>query len=229
MRGEPAVAVAQEFRHLVVAAPVVLVVVEHRHEHEMTEELMDRQRGFQFDPVIRALAPLGKGFVQRQPRGVDLIAERLEELPQKFLAAAAGQGGQGRTQGKRAVHQLRSLLALPRQCAAEHLRYGHAEKRRRGVRPVVHILLQRAALTRRPAPIPHQPDRVHLHQQRYRTARRFSLGIKGMGRAERQFKRLRARRILADQMPQVRRRPMRGGEGEEHGRRLAGVRTNEKW
>ena len=53
MRRQPALAVAQKFFHLVIADPVVLVVVQHRHEHvKMREKLLQRQSRIQLDLEI---------------------------------------------------------------------------------------------------------------------------------------------------------------------------------
>ena len=85
VRGQPALAVAQQLLDLVVADPVVLVVVEHRDQHvEVRQQLAQRQRRARASTrEVRALAPVGNAVVER-------VARR--RRPRSRAARTAGAG-----------------------------------------------------------------------------------------------------------------------------------------
>ena len=94
MRGEPALAVAQQLLDLVVADPVVLVVVEHRDEHVEVREQVARARTVAVERhgEVRGSRPTpGTRSSSGWRSARDRVAERLEQPPQQRLAAAARQ------------------------------------------------------------------------------------------------------------------------------------------
>src|SRR5206468_62284 len=86
--------------------------------------------------------------------------------------------------------KLGPLAANARKRRAEHLRNRHAHERRRNVRPIVYVLLERESLAGRPAPISNQSHRIDLKQQRRFAFILISACIENMRAAEAQFKRL---------------------------------------
>src|ERR1043165_1718056 len=122
MRSQPTFAMPQKLFDFVITNPVVLVVIQNRDENvEMTKELMQGQSRFHFDAAVGTLTPIWKMFIERQTLGPDKIAERFEELPQKFLTASAGQGRELHTKRQRTITQSRAVFAFGAgQRAAEH-------------------------------------------------------------------------------------------------------------
>jgi len=66
----------------------------------------------------------------------------------------------------------------------------HTQKRRSCVWPVVDVLFQRAAFTRRPATISHQSNRINFHKQRDGASLIAGFRIKNVRSAKRKSKRL---------------------------------------
>ncbi len=129
MRPQPALTVTQKFLHLVIPNPIMLVVVQHRHEHvKMRQKLSQRHPRVQLDSEIRAFSPVGKLLIKWQPVRGHFVAERRKKLAQKLFATSARQRGKGCAQRKWRVHELGSLFALARHRAAEHLGNRHAQK-----------------------------------------------------------------------------------------------------
>ncbi len=91
---EPALALGEEVVDLRVAHPVVLLVVQHGHEHvQVREQLPQPARPRRARRGGYGLcAPLREHLVEREALGRDLVAERLEEPPEQRLPAAARQG-----------------------------------------------------------------------------------------------------------------------------------------
>ena len=90
--GEPALPAGEELLHLVLRDPVVLLVVEDRDEDvEVGEEVLEAGGRGQRDVVVRALPPLGEGLVQREPAGLDRVAEGLEQPAEERLSPRAGE------------------------------------------------------------------------------------------------------------------------------------------
>jgi hypothetical protein len=75
VRREPAFAVAEELRYLVVADEVVLVVVEDGDEHvEVGEQVADLASRSQGDAKIGALPPVGERRVEVTSGRLDGVA-----------------------------------------------------------------------------------------------------------------------------------------------------------
>jgi hypothetical protein len=73
----------------------------------------------------------------------------------------------------------------------------------------------------------YEPHRIDLHQQCRRAERFAGLRIEDVGLAERQIKRMHARGILVEQVPQIGGGDVRGGKGEEHRALREAVRLRE--
>ena len=81
MRGQPALAVLEEFFEFVLTHPVVLKIVEDGDQHVQVREQFAHGRPFrELHRVVRAFSPPGKPFIQRIPDGLDTIAQGLEDL-----------------------------------------------------------------------------------------------------------------------------------------------------
>jgi len=120
MAREPVAAVPEELFHLVVANPVMLVVVEHRDEDVQVREQVSKGGGHrQLDGEVGPLAPLGERFVERVPCGDDGITERLKELAEQCLAAAAGQDADPGDEGDARLREFRALSTRAGERGAE--------------------------------------------------------------------------------------------------------------
>jgi len=218
VRGEPALAVAHQLRDLVVADPVVLVVVQHRDEHvEVREQVAQARRGAQRERIVGALAPVRKKRVERMGRDVDGVAQGLEQPAQQPRAIATGHGRQRGLERDRRLGQLRAVFAAAAQGRAEHVGDGDAEERRGDVRAVVDVLLQREPAPLLPASFAHQSDWIDVEEQGGRAALGVRLGVEDVRLPERRLERLQARGVLVQQVAEIGRRTMRGGDGELHG------------
>ena len=163
---EPALAVAQQFLHLVLADPVVLVVVEHRHEDVEVGQQVGERTSRAVSGELAAVAPVGELRVERDRRDLDAVAQRLEEPAHERLAAARGHGGSSATSGIGDAASSRGPCTSRPRARTRHDR--DAQERRRDVRPVVDVLGEREPLAA--APAAHEPDRVDVEQQRGRAA-----------------------------------------------------------
>ena len=66
--GEPSFPMPEEFGHLVVANPVMLLVVQHGDQHiHMAQQVAQAQSAGQGNREVLAVAPLGNTLVQRMP------------------------------------------------------------------------------------------------------------------------------------------------------------------
>src|SRR5579864_5776067 len=144
------------------------------------------------------------------------IPQRLKQFAQQAVATAVGNDMQGRSQRNPSLRQL-----LPPFTAAGHRRPqrppdGYARERRQHIGTVIDVLIQGRPLATLPL-APHQPDRVHIQQKRRRAPLLGRLRIKQMRFPERQLEGMRLRRVLVQQIPQIRRRTMRGRDGQQHG------------
>src|SRR5207253_7043023 len=138
MRLEPPRTVPQEFLDLVVADPVVLVIVEDRHEDvQMREQVRQALRRAQRDGEVPARTPVRVRLIERMLLGSHLVAERLEEAAQESFPASTGQNRNARLQRDRLLREFRPGLAATAEGRAVHARAGHAQGGRRGVGPGV--------------------------------------------------------------------------------------------
>ncbi len=194
----------------------------------MAEEITDTAAHGEPHVEIRTVAPLRTTLVERDGLRAYLVAERLEQPPQKIFPATARQHRKPGRQIQLLLRQLRTFLALAAQRGSEHLAKGNAQQRGSHIRPVVHIRSER----KWPAPAAaYQCDRVHLNQQRDGAALRLRRRVEGVRHAEGKLDRARGRRVLVQQEPKVRRGRRRAGDGEQHrfpclGRRSAYARAD---
>ena len=219
--GQPLRGRAGELADLISGDPVVLAVVQHRQQHvQVAEQVLDPAGAGQPDAEVRAVTPVGEVRVQRDGDGADLVAKRLEQLPQQGLAAAAGQHRQLRGQLEKLAGQLRAGLAGPAQRGAEHPAQRHRQERRRRVRPVVDVPGQREPARlgggQARALAPRQRDRVHLDQQRDRAPLRPGLGVERVRDAEPDVHAAQRGRVLVQHEPQVGGGRGDAGDGQQH-------------
>ena len=182
----------------------------------MAEQLAQALRGTQGDAEVPALTPLREVRIERRSFGHHRVAQWLEQPAQESVAAPARQDGDMRLERNRLRHQVRTLLALALEGAAEHTRDRDAQERRGDVGPVVDVLLQQAALAFGPSLAADEPDRVDVEQERRRAALSRGLGIEDVHSSQRQVERLRPSRVLVQQEPKVRRRALRRCHLEQH-------------
>ena len=192
--------------YLVVPDPVVLAVVEGGNEYvEVGEQLGQPLLAGQGDVAVSAARSVCVWRIDR-----DFIAEGLEQfVHQRFAFAPEGRELGGKRKGL--PDQFRPLGATAAECAPEDPGNGHTEKGRADVRPIVDVVRQHRAATA------HQGDGVDVEQERGGAAFLGRLRIEHVRLAEGQLEHLRPRRVLVQQVAEVRRGAMRGGEGEQHG------------
>jgi hypothetical protein len=219
VRREPPLAVAQQLLDLVVADPVVLLVVQHRHQHvQVREQLGEPLRSRERDREVAAVAPLGRQRgIERVRLGRHRPPERLEQPAQELVAAAAGQHRDARLERDRRRRDVGPVLRLPAERRPIHLRDGDAQERRGDVRAIVHVLREQPALALGPAPPAHEPHRIHVEHERRGAPFGRGLGIHHVRLPERELEALRPRGVLVQQVAEVRRRPVRRRDGEQHG------------
>jgi hypothetical protein len=212
VRRQPVAALRQQFLQFVVVDEVVLAGVEDRDEDvQVRQQRLQRRDGPQRDGVVRAVAPLGETLVERMARRFDGVPQRLEDFVQEALAAAHGEGVEACLQRDRGGHEVGAVLALAVERRAEHLGDGDAEERRRDVGPVVDVGSQREALL-----AARQADGVDLQQQAGGAALLGGFGVEDVGRAESEVEGLEPVGALVEQVAEVGRRPVGGGDGQEH-------------
>jgi hypothetical protein len=84
--------VPKQFLELVLANPVVLLIIEDRHQHvQVPKQFGEADLALERNAEIRTVAPLRERCVERMSRGLDGVAERLEQRAQECLAAATRQ------------------------------------------------------------------------------------------------------------------------------------------
>jgi len=150
-------------------------------------------------------------------RDVDGVAQGLEQPAQQLRAVAAGYGRQRGLEWDRRLGQLGAVFAAAAQGRPEYVGDGDAEERRGDVRAVIDVLLQREPAPLLPASLAHQPDRIDVEEQGDRAALGGRLGVEDMRLPERRLERLQARGVLVQQVAEIGRRLMCGGDGELHG------------
>jgi hypothetical protein len=106
------------------------------------------------------------------------------------------------------IHEFGTLLAPAGESAAKYLGNRNAQERGGGIGTIIDVLLQCAAFTAWTATISHQAHRINFDQQCDSATFVAGLGIKHMRLSESETERLRSRRILAEQVTQVRGRLM---------------------
>src|SRR5688500_5515288 len=100
------------------------------------------------------------------------------------------------------------MFASPSERTSKHPRDRHTKKRRRDIRAVVDVLVQRPSLTRWSFATSHQTDRVNVEQKRRSTTFDICFRVEHVRLPERKLKRMQSRRILVEQIAQISRRLM---------------------
>ena len=106
--------------------------------------------------------------------------------------------------------EFRTLFASAAHRGREDTTYRHAQKRIRCVGAVVDILLQLPTLACWSAP-PHEGDRINVDQESGGAAIGGSFGVKHMCLAKGQILSLDSRRVLVEQVAEISRRFVGGG------------------
>jgi hypothetical protein len=217
MGRQPRAALVEQLASLVLADPVVLVVVEHRQQHvEMRQQVGEPHPARETDRQVPTGAPGRELVIEGEGGRLDLVAEGLEQRPQHRLAASDRQHRHLDLERERGVGERRPLVAAPRHRRAEHLAHHDAQERRRHVGPVVHVAREGERLLPLPASTAHQPDRIDLDHHRRGAAPLPRFGEEHVSIAERERDRAHVLGVLVQQVPEVGRRGVAGGDREEH-------------
>ena len=92
MTREPGTAVAEQFVDFVISHPVMLFIVQDRHEHvEVRQEIAQAHLSLEFDGTIGTVAPVRKLFIQAVLSRRHHIPQRLEEVSQHAFATTTRQ------------------------------------------------------------------------------------------------------------------------------------------
>jgi hypothetical protein len=218
---EPPLAVAQQFLDLVFADPVVLRVVEHGDEDiKVGQQIAQPATLAKRDAEVGALAPVREPGVERMGFRIDFVAQRFEECSEKELTTSRGKGGDVRLQGQWRVDEVRSLLGTTPECRSIYPRDRDAKERRRRIGAVVDVLVERAGSS--------PPDEAHgidVEEQGSRAPAGRSLRIEHVSFPKGQLELLRPGRVLMEQIPEVGRRRLLVGDGQEHLSNIGGKQT----
>ena len=185
--------------------------VEHGDQDvQVGQQLRQRDRPPDRDREVRTLAPLEKLLIERVADGLDFVPERLEHRPQEPLAAPHRQHTQSGFERDRGRDQLRAVLAPALQGRPEHLGDGDAQERRGDVGAVVDVLCQEEVLVG--VATPDQSHGIHVEQQGGGAAVLADFGVVGVGGAEAQVERLELVRVFVQQVAEIARRAVCGGD-----------------
>jgi hypothetical protein len=145
-------------------------------------------------------------------RDVDGRAERGEQALGQLGTAAARERRDVDIERDRARRQLGAGVAPAVHPGPEQLADRNRKQAGGGVRAVAHVLAEGESLRRFAPPGPDQPDRVDLEQHGRRTAFLRRLGIEDVGRSTGDLDRLRSRRVLVQQEPEIARGRVDSGQ-----------------
>ena len=120
MRRQPSLAFAQQFFDFILANPIVLFRIEHRHEHiKMVQQILQPNRPWQRHRVVRPFAPLRELLIQRMVLGADAISQRLKQSlastlspPRQATTASVAVSGIGWSANS-CLPLLRPVMAVP--------------------------------------------------------------------------------------------------------------------
>src|SRR5262249_44020113 len=98
--------------------------------------------------------------------------------------------------------QFLSSLAASRHCSPQSASHCNAEKRRKDIRTIIHVLIKRSCVVLSYLPT-NQADRIHVKKQRRCASLGCRFGIKEMSFPKRHFKGMHFRGILVQQVSQV--------------------------
>ena len=199
--------------------PVVLVVVQNGQQHvQVGKQVPKPNRRREAHTEVRAGAPLGKALVPRNgPQIPTAIAQGFEQPPDEVRAFPRGHDGDPGFQGDGPCPPVpvapgcaprarcRTPRQSPRSGVTTRRRGGRSRIAQASRRPWMHRACGRTSPTGSMCSSSATVQRVA-----------FRLGIEDIGPPEREFERLKSAGILVYQESQIGRRPMRGGDGEQH-------------
>ena len=219
MRGQPVAGAMEELVDLIVADPVVLFAVESRNQYgEMSNDLRQQRGRGQTDGVIARLTPRREDGVERFRGRLHDVAERLEEAGNELGTAIRRQGRDGDLEGHRVRSQLGAFDRLPSASRGEDLAQRNREEGCGGIGAVVDVLVD-ATPTRgpgAPASMADEIDRIDLDHECRSAPILQGFGVENMGDTAEYLKGLVAIRVLTEQIPEIGRRLVGGGDREDH-------------
>ena len=162
---------------------------------------------------IVAHAPFWKAIIQTVLRIGDGIAQRLEDLFELFRLTAAGQIGQMHLQGQGPLGKLRPLPAGSAHGRAVDPGQSCAQEGGGGIGAIVDIVEQTAAARFAPG----QVDGIQVQQQGCGAFAALRPGIENIDPSKAHFEHLRPRRVLVQQIAQIRCRGLTICNGQKHG------------
>ena len=154
--------------------------------------------------------------IQGDGRGVDVVAEWLEEPSKDRFTAPARDDGELYLERNLLIREFGPLFAATAHCRGEHLGQRHRHERRSGKGPVVDVLGEGEVAPPRPAMIAHKSHGVDSDDKGHGA---FLVGcrrIEDVGRAEGQFRSVEPVRVLVQQVAEIGGRLMGRRECEDH-------------
>src|SRR5262249_35638876 len=151
----------------VIAHPVVLLVIEHRHQDvEVPERLAQRLLGRKPNAEVSARTPFREVVVERDRLSRHLVAQWLGDPAEESLSTSTRQGQESDVERDRRFHQFRTVLALTLERTPQRSRNRDAEERRRDVRPIVHVAREEPSLSLRSRATTNELYSVDVEQDR---------------------------------------------------------------
>ncbi len=111
--------------------------------------------------LIRPLAPFRKLLIKRVLLGHHAVPERLKQFSDQSRACPGGHNRKICRQWDRQISQFLSTFATSRHCCPKCSTHRDAEERRKHIRPIVHILIERPTLML-PSLTTDQPYRIDI-------------------------------------------------------------------
>jgi hypothetical protein len=202
--GQPTLTIPEEFRHLILANPVMLLVIQDGDQHiQMAQQVAQAQSAGQGDGVVLAVAPFGRTLVQGMRFPGDVIAQGLKQTSQHGFAPGTGQDGEAGLQGEWRGSQRWSFHATAAERRPEDLGDGYAEEGGDHIRAVVDIRLQQKGAANGGVSRLGQLQRIDVQQQGGRTARGTGFWVEDMGLAEAQVEGLHLCRMFVQKVAKV--------------------------
>ena len=216
MADEPALAVAKQLLHLVVADPVVLLVVEHRNEHvQVRQQVAQPARRAERDGEQPARAERRHALVELVAGRFDRHSREARTMPRRNVSPPRqGTAARRASSGSVSRHEVGLPLASTPERGIEPARKHDREQRRRDVRSVVDVLIFERPLA---AAATDHADRVDVEQYGRRAAVLSRLRVEDRRVAERKLSRVDVLRMLVQQEPEIGGRPMGRSDGQKHG------------
>ena len=215
----------------VVPDPVVLLIVENRNEHvQVRQEVAQPARCSERDRKQPAWAERRHALVEFVACRFDRVAERLEQRSEESFAAAAGDSRETGLERQLGRHEVGLPLTSTAQGGVEPARKHNREQRRGDVRPVVDVLVLRAALA---ATASDHTHRIDVEQHGRRAGLISRLRVEDRRVAKRELPRVHMLRVLVEQESKVGGRLMSRSDSQQHVDALSSIgentRSAEKW